>query len=63
MARWNNRSQTSTQQRPAKEITREAIAKRAYEKFLTRGGAHGDDLKDWLEAEQELRAQTQRSLS
>ena len=63
MVRWNNRSQSSTQQSPAKEVTRESIAKRAYEKFLARGGAHGDDLKDWLEAEQELRTQTQRSLS
>ena len=31
----------------------EKIAKRAYLKFLERGGQHGQDLKDWLEAEQE----------
>jgi hypothetical protein len=32
----------------------EAIATRAYELFLSRGGTHGDDLADWFAAEQEL---------
>ncbi len=32
----------------------EAIANRAYELFLARGGQHGHDLDDWLQAEQEL---------
>jgi hypothetical protein len=32
----------------------EAIANRAYELFLARGGEHGHDLDDWLQAEQEL---------
>ena len=32
----------------------EAIASRAYELFLARGGEHGHDLDDWLQAEQEL---------
>jgi hypothetical protein len=31
------------------------IARRAYEMFIKRGGAHGHDLEDWLAAEQELR--------
>ena len=31
------------------------IAKRAYEKFLARGGEHGHDVDDWLQAEIELR--------
>ena len=30
------------------------IQLRAYEIFVARGGTHGDDLSDWLEAEQEL---------
>ena len=34
----------------------EAIAKRAYEKFVKRGSGHGHHEKDWLEAEKELRA-------
>ena len=32
----------------------EAIALRAYELFLARGGQHGGDLEDWLQAEREL---------
>ena len=35
----------------------EAIAARAYTLFLARGGAHGDDWGDWLQAEAELRAE------
>jgi hypothetical protein len=33
------------------------IATRAYEIFLERGGAHGRDLDDWLQAEHELNRQ------
>jgi hypothetical protein len=36
--------------------SQEAIAARAYALFLARGGAHGDDWADWLQAEAELRA-------
>ena len=31
------------------------IAQRAYEIYLTRGGGHGGELDDWLEAERQLR--------
>jgi hypothetical protein len=34
--------------------THEQIAARAYEFFLGRGAADGDDIQDWLSAEQEL---------
>ena len=34
----------------------EAIAARAYELYLARGGADGKDIDDWLKAEQDLRA-------
>jgi Protein of unknown function (DUF2934) len=41
------------------EMNIEAIRVRAYQLFLARGAAHGDDLGDWLNAEKELRgAQT-----
>lgn len=30
------------------------IARRAYERFEERGGGHGRDIEDWLEAEREL---------
>jgi hypothetical protein len=45
----------------AVEIPHERIAQRAYEKFLARGCRHGDDLKDWFEAERELRAELQKN--
>lgn len=32
-----------------------AVARRAFELFLARGGAHGHDVEDWLAAERELR--------
>ncbi len=40
-----------------KEIPNELIARRAYEKFLKRGGAHGRHAQDWLEAESELKSE------
>ncbi|TMB06251.1 MAG: DUF2934 domain-containing protein [Deltaproteobacteria bacterium] len=30
------------------------VAQRAYERFVQRGGEHGHDQEDWLEAEKEL---------
>ena len=33
----------------------DAVARRAYEIYQRRGGNHGADLDDWLEAERELR--------
>ena len=39
---------------PRRDPLSEAIARRAYELFLERGGAHGRDIDDWLRAEQEL---------
>lgn len=38
-----------------REPSAEAVARRAYELFLARGGAHGRDVEDWLRAERELR--------
>lgn len=35
--------------------SRDAIAARAYELYLARGGADGSDIDDWLRAEQDLR--------
>jgi len=32
------------------------IAEAAYRRYLNRGGEHGRDFDDWLEAEQELRS-------
>ena len=38
----------------------ENIAQRAYEKWVKRGGGHGSDMQDWVEAEAELRAESGR---
>jgi hypothetical protein len=34
----------------------EDVAVRAYQLFLSRGGEHGRDVDDWLEAERELKS-------
>jgi hypothetical protein len=34
--------------------TREEIELRAYQIYLERGGAHAQDVEDWLQAEREL---------
>ena len=53
--------QTSTENRPKKPATRraaapstDAIAYRAYELYLQRGGDGGSEMDDWLAAEKEL---------
>jgi hypothetical protein len=46
---------------PTAQIPRDKIAMRAYEKWQKRGCTHGHDLQDWVEAENELRAEAQRS--
>lgn len=40
----------------------EEIGRRAYEIFLCRGGEHGRDMDDWLQAEAELRNRGQRTV-
>jgi hypothetical protein len=39
-------------------VSHDAIARRAYALFQERGGKHGGDLDDWLQAEEELAAST-----
>jgi Protein of unknown function (DUF2934) len=34
--------------------TREEIELRAYQIYIERGGAHGQDVEDWLQAEREF---------
>ena len=36
-------------------VTDSDVARRAYELYRERGGKHGHDLDDWLQAERELR--------
>jgi len=44
-------------------VSREKIAKLAYEKWCMRGQPHGSDMKDWLDAEAELRVQQGKQTS
>jgi hypothetical protein len=39
---------------PPEIVANEAIAKRAYEKFVGRGSVHGRDEEDWANAKAEL---------
>jgi hypothetical protein len=45
----------------ASAATDDAIAARAYELYQARGGTHGADMDDWLQAERELRAERQQA--
>jgi hypothetical protein len=45
-----------TNQDEAERRRRELIEKRAYEIYQARGGRHGADQQDWLEAEREVDA-------
>ena len=38
----------------SQELTEEIIRIRAYQLFETRGGEHGHDVEDWLQAESEI---------
>lgn len=38
------------------EPTTEQIRQRAYEIYLARNGASGDEVQDWLQAERDLRS-------
>ena len=42
---------------PPEIVANEAIAKRAYERFVARGSAHGRDEEDWAHARAELIAE------
>lgn len=48
---------------PRPEPSPEAIAVRAYELYLARGGADGSDLDDWLQAERDLRGRVMTRVS
>ena len=54
-------SQADREQGESARIPPERIAERAYRKFLARGGRHGNDLRDWFEAERELKAEIGRN--
>jgi hypothetical protein len=38
----------------SRALSGEEVARRAYDLYLQRGGAHGKDVEDWVRAEKEL---------
>jgi hypothetical protein len=46
---------------PPLVIPHEKIAMRAYEKWVKRGRPQGTEMQDWLEAENELKAEMSRT--
>ncbi|HZY87454.1 MAG TPA: DUF2934 domain-containing protein [Gemmataceae bacterium] len=43
------------------KVPHEKIAMRAYEKWVKRGRPHGQDVQDWVDAENELRSELSKS--
>jgi hypothetical protein len=48
------RARTTKERTPNGGVDKDAIARRAYEIFQARGGQHGYEIEDWLQAEREL---------
>ena len=57
MTNKNARNAPSTKNRIDKEKLLKEIEKKAYELFIKRNGRHGNDLQDWLEAENIVKKQ------
>ena len=45
---------------PSVTVTDSDVARRAHELYQTRGGEHGHDVDDWIEAERELQRPSTR---
>jgi hypothetical protein len=60
----NTRNTTAPGGRPgvndASSATDDAVAARAYELYQARGGTHGADMDDWLQAEREVREEREQ---
>jgi DUF2934 family protein len=54
MPKTQSQSQPQTQTQQQQLPAHEEIAGRAYQLYLQRGSGHGQDIDDWLAAEQEL---------
>ena len=55
MSKPTEESSTGSEPRTAESSpTREEIELRAYQIYVERGGTHGQDVEDWLQAEREL---------
>ena len=58
MASTRARRSTTTPNEPmpttATTVSPDDVARRAYDRFVSRGSEHGHDVDDWLRAEREL---------
>jgi len=55
MSKPTEKSSTGNEPRTTENSTKhEEIELRAYQLYEERGGAHGQDVEDWLQAEREL---------
>ena len=52
----------SERQNPESRPTYEEIKVRAYQLYVERGGVNGNDVEDWLQAEQELLAKRPQAI-
>jgi hypothetical protein len=53
--------QPSMKQSNGNGVSEDAIARRAYEIYISRGAQHGQDFDDWIAAERELKQPAARS--
>ena len=58
-----SRASAPAKPRPSASISQDEVARVAYELFMRRGGIHGSDLQDWLEAEEIVRQRRRASQS
>ena len=63
MSRVATQPQTQPAGAYAAKISHEKIAMRAYEKWVKRGRPQGTDVQDWVDAENELKAEMMRTVT
>ena len=51
-----DRRRATPRGKAARGVSDDLIARRAFEFYCERGGGHGRDVDDWLQAERELRS-------
>jgi DUF2934 family protein len=51
-------SETAVMVQPNGRPSEDEVRVRAYQRYLERGGSHGNDVEDWVEAEKELKGQS-----
>ena len=56
-------SSSTTSHSATTKIPHEKIAMRAYEKWVKRGRPQGTDVQDWVDAENELKAEMMRTVT